>query len=256
MSEEQLIAEIDLLKQEISKLKDDVEKTEKDRKRSFWISLISTIVLPLAIAASGYWFSQAIKTQELNQAHQHDALDSLNNQDQLQVSLKNQRLETYKFVSPFLDAILNGDAKKRLLATKVITSVMPDEGPQLLNALIAADPDNSKQYQQQLDDKQLDLIKNLFSDNALTRTSSANDIMVNWYKTPSMAYKLTLYASSHMDNANGIYNSVAVLQNMHGSVLKVQKDSIQSFLQKVIQLKNMPKTTSNAAALNSALSKL
>lgn len=260
MNDEQLKIEIDNLKAEIDKLKNTNKETGNEKKKDFWIKLVSSIVLPLTIALSGYWFSQAIKTRELSfnakQSHDRDSTESVRYQEQLQVSLKNQRLETFKFIAPLLDIMTSADPKRRSYATAIITSIMPDEGPQLLNIAINSDPENTKKYQETLNNKQSVLISNLFSENVSIRTGSANEIMVSWYKITSVVPALISYASRHMDNANGIFNTVIVLQNMHGSVLKVNKEGIRQFLKSVMELKKMEKTVSNASALNNALDKI
>lgn len=254
MNEKELTAEIENLKNELTKLK---ETANKDTKSEFWIKLISSILLPLAITVSGYWFSQVIKDQEIKQSQVHDRLDSLEHEQQMSISLQNQRLENFKFITPYLEIIANAqDPKKRVLATKLILAIMPNEGSQLLSTAISNDPNNSKEYQATVDSTQQTLVANLFSDNPSIRINSANDIMVSWYKTASIVPILISYAKGHTDNKNGLYNSVVVLQNMHGSVLKSNKDAIKDFLKSIIQLPNMGKTSANATALNTALDKM
>ncbi|QEM08738.1 hypothetical protein [Mucilaginibacter rubeus] len=254
MTTEQLTTEIDDLKKELAKLK---ETTDEDKKKDFWLKFFSSIFLPLAITASGYWFSQAIKKQDMEQSRDHDAVANQQYQQQMQLSIQNQRLETYKFVTPLLDIMVNNpDPQKRVYAAKVITEVLPNDAPELLKTAITSDPANTKKYQTALDSTQGKLVAGLFSENASTRTNSANDIMVNWYKTASIVPQLVDYALQNMNNANGIFNTVVVLQNMHGSVLKVNKAKIQDFLQKVMKLDNMHNTVTNAKDLYKALNTL
>ncbi len=253
MTDDELSKQIGNLQQQLDKLKKD---TDEARKKNFWISLLSSVILPVAITASGYLFSQAIKSQELKQANDRDSTENIHYQEQVQLSLQTQRLEKFKFITPYLDMMTGPDVKRRSMATLIITTILPDEGPQLLNVAIKSDPANTQKYQQALDNTQATLIANLFSDNASVRISSANDIMVSWYKTPGIVPPIIDYASKNMGNANGIYNTIIVLQNMHGSVLKLNKDVIRQFLSDVLKLKNMQKTLKNAAALNAGLDKL
>jgi hypothetical protein len=97
------------------------------------------------------------------------------------------------------------------------------------------------------------LVAGIFSADPSVRTSSANEIMVNWYKTSGIVDALLAYASAHMDNANGIFNTVVVLQNMNGRVLKIKQQDILTFLKQVISMKNMDKTKQNARALSAAV---
>jgi hypothetical protein len=256
IDEKQLAAEIAGLRADLEKLKNADQKPTTEKNKDFWIKLISSVLLPLAIALSGYWFTQAIKSQELRstaqEARLHDSLDNAHFQENLKLSLQTQRLENYKFITPMLEILAGSDPKRKTYATGVVLAIMPEEGPQLLNM----DPASSAKYQATLTDRKDLLVVNLFSEDASIRTTSANDIMVNWYKTFDIADSLINYAGAHMDNANGIYNTIIVLQNMSGQVLKVKKQPIQAFLQKVMGMKNRGKTVLNATALNAALEKL
>jgi hypothetical protein len=257
MNETELTVEINTLKKEIANLKNDAES---DKKKDFWIKLVSSILLPLAIAASGYWFSMAIKTQELKftakQTQERDSVANAQYQQQLQLSLKTQRLESYKLITPLLDIMTGPDDKRKALATNLIMHIIPDEGPQILNIAISADPANKKVYQAKLDDQQANLIAGLFASNSTDRISAANEIMVGWYKNADMIQGMVDYASQHMDNSNGIYNTVIVLGNMHGRVLTIKKNAVQSFLEKVMAMKGMSKTVSLASDLHAEMSKL
>jgi len=260
MDEKQLTAEVEALKEAIGKLERTGSNKDPQKKREFLVNLVSSILLPLTIALSGYWFSQAIKTQELKanarEARARDSLENIHYQEQLKLSLQSQRLENYKFITPLLEILLSPDPKRRTYATSVILEIMPEEGPQLLNIAKSSDPANSAEYEKTLVSKQAILVANLFADDASVRTSSANDIMVNWYKTSDIVQVLLDYANAHLENANGIFNTVVVLQNMSGRVLKVNKPKIQQFLQTVMRMKNMDKTITNATALNNAIGKL
>jgi hypothetical protein len=260
MNEEQYKLEIDRLNAELEKLRNLNQDSAVEKKKDYWIKLISSVLLPLTIALSGYWFSQAIKTKELQynakEAHEHDSLENVHNQQQLKLSVQSQRLETYKIITPLLETLAGADAQRRSYATNVILEIMPEEGPLILNIGKNSDPANAKAYQKKLDSKQDVLVAGIFSADPSFRTSSANEIMVNWYKTSGIVDALLTYASTHMDNANGIFNTVVVLQNMNGRVLKIKQQDIQTFLKQVIGMKNMDKTKQNARALSVAITQL
>jgi hypothetical protein len=260
MNEEQINLAIAGLNEDVRQLKMKTEKPAEDKRKDFWISLVSSILVPVAITASGYWFSQAIKTQELNltqrEAKARDSLDNMHYQEQLKLSLQSQRLENYKFITPLLDILTSSDPKRRVFATSVILQIMPDEGPQLLNIAKATDPGNSSAYQATLDNRRQILIANLFSSDGTVRTANANELMVSWYKSPDIVKPLIDYAKAHKNNANGIFNTVIVLQNMSGQVLKIKKEDILPFLDEVIAMKDMVKTIINATALKNSLNNM
>ena len=242
--------EIEELKSSIeaiqSKLDDLSKKSEKKAKGDFWINLISAIILPATIAISGYWFTEVLKKNELQQiADQQSA--------QLKVSVANERLETFKFVMPLIDVMSTGDPKKQAYVRHVISVLMPDDATQLLQIEIASKGGNSQGLQKSLDSAQFTLVKNLFSSNAQIRTSNANEIMVNWYKIDAIIPAVINYATQHLDNGNGVYNSIIVLNNMNGRLLKVHQKDVQDFVNRVMSLPNMPKTVAIAADFNQEL---
>jgi len=221
------------------KLEELNKKSDRKAKTDFWVNLISAIILPAAIAASGYWFSEALKQKELQQSAEQDRA-------QLTVSLTNQRLETFKFVMPLIDMMSTGDPKKQAYVQHVINVLMPDEAPEIFKLVISSKGKNTQDLKNSIDSAQVQLVQNLFSPNAQTRTANANEIMVNWYKIDTIIPVIINYASNHLDNGNGVYNSIVVLNNMHGRVLKVHQKAIVDFVNKVANLKNMPKTVEAA----------
>jgi hypothetical protein len=219
MEIQDLKSSIDAIQLQLGEL---AKKSEKKAKGDFWINLISAIILPAAIAISGYWFSEALKKSELQQSAEQQSA-------QLKVSLANQRLETFKFITPLIDLMSTGDPKKQAYVRHLINVLMPDDAPQLLQIAIASKDGNSQNLQKSLDSAQVTLVKNLFSPNAQVRTST----IIN-------------YATQHLDNGNGVYNSIVVLNNMHGRALKVHQKDVQDFANTVMGLKNMPKTVAAA----------
>jgi hypothetical protein len=236
MEIQDLKSSIDAIQLQLGEL---AKKLEKKAKGDFWISLISAIILPATIAISGYWFSEALKKRELQQSAEQQSA-------QLKVSLANQRLETFKFITPLIDLMSTGDPKKQAYVRHLINVLMPDDAPQLLQIAIASKDGNSQNLQKSLDSAQATLVENLFSQNAQVRTSNANEIMVNWYKIDSIIPTIINYATQHLDNGNGVYNSIVVLNNMHGRALKVHQKDVQDFVNIVMGLKNMPKTVAAA----------
>lgn len=257
MEQTELIIEFNRLKDEVAALK---AVSDSEKKKDFRIKLSSSILLPLVIAFSGYLFSEAIKTQELTftkkQTKDHDSLTNSQYQQQLQLSIKTERLELFKIVAPLLDLMTGSDEKRKAYAANMIMHLIPDEGPQILNIAITADPANKKVYEANLNDQQANLISGLFAFNNSERITAANDIMVAWYKNADMIQGIVDYANNHLDNVNGIYNTVLVLGNMHGRVLKIKKSLIQPFLEKIIAMKGQGKTVSLATDLHNALLKM
>lgn len=229
-----------------SKLDDLSKKSEKKDRRDFWINLISAIILPVVIAFSGYWFSEALKENELQQAADQQSA-------QLKVSLANQRLETFKFVMPLIDVLSTGNPKQQAYARHVINLLVPDDAPQLLQIAITSATGSTKGLQNKLDSAQINLVANIFSPVAKIRTTNANEIMVSWYKIDTIIPILIDYASKHLDNGDGVYNSIVVLNNMHGRTLTVHKKQVQDFVNTVMALPNMPKTVAAATEFNQEL---
>jgi len=253
MEAEELKKSIDAVNLRLDEL---AKQSEKKSNRDFWINLISSIVLPAAIAISGYWFSDALKTRDLQQESAQEKIQADQERLQLNATLANQRLETFKFVTPLIDVMSSGDSKKQAYMRHVITVLMPDEAPQIFKIVIDSKQGNTTELQKSVDSAQVVLVKNLFSQNAQIRTSNANQIMVNWYTVDTIIPVIINYAMQHLDNGNGIYNSIVVLNNMHGRTLKIHQQEVQNFVNKVMSLPNMPKTVAVASEFNQELKEL
>jgi hypothetical protein len=122
MNEEQYKLEIGRPNTELEKLRNLNQDSAVEKKKDYWIKLISSVLLPLTI-----------KTKELQynakEARDHDSLENVHNQQQLKLSVQSQRLETYKIITPLLETLAGADAQRRSYATNVILEIMPEEGP-------------------------------------------------------------------------------------------------------------------------------
>lgn len=77
------------------------------------------------------------------------------------------------------------------------------------------------------------LISDLFSDQAATRLRAYNSIMADYSADAELIPELLSYASDHIDNANGIYNTLVVLSHLNKAQLEPHIGDIEMFARKV-----------------------
>jgi hypothetical protein len=90
-------------------------------------------------------------------------------------------------------------------------------------------------------------IENLFSDQAPVRLAAYNVLTQPKFRNdPKTVEALLSFASQHMDNEDGIYNTVVTLKDLSRSVTQPRKDEINRFCDKAEKLGERTKKQSDA----------
>lgn len=219
---------------------DELEKELKElkaKKKDRWdkMSAIGSILIPISVAVVGAIFSWQMKTAEIETGRQSKDAElvlSQRTQDaEAQARLTEQRIRTAEMVSHFFQQLLSKDEKESELAKEALLIGAPEDSPKLLRRLAELQPGApvSKNVETLLDNRRDTLISRLFSESAELRLDAYNQLLSSWADDETMIPALISFARQHLDNENGIYNTLVLLSHMNRDVIKRRKDEILAF---------------------------
>ncbi|MGV3571423.1 MAG: patatin-like phospholipase family protein [Ramlibacter sp.] len=76
------------------------------------------------------------------------------------------------------------------------------------------------------------LVQKLFANTSAERRAAYDELIARHAKNPAIVPQLISYAESHMDNGNGIYNTLVVLSHLDHRALKSDLGAIRAFAEK------------------------
>lgn len=114
-----LIERIDTLEKEITDL--------KNKKKDGWdkVQILSALLVPVAIAFAGYWFSRSTKEAEI------------------EIANTNAKVAQAKLVHSFTETLTSTDSVKRKIAIEAVSLALRDDGSRLVETIKRFDPDAS-----------------------------------------------------------------------------------------------------------------
>ena len=114
----------------------------------------------------------------------------------------------------------------------VVFGRMIEQGPTLVQTIAQSDEDKTVQAaaRTSLETRVNTLIRQLFSADAGERISAAQDLVQGWRNDPAVVLELTTFATQNKGNANGVYNSVVVLNEFTSRALQAQKAEVLKFV--------------------------
>jgi len=91
------------------------------------------------------------------------------------------------------------------------------------------------------------LIRALFADNARVRIAAAQNLIEGWGNETSAVRALVDFATQNMDNSNGVYNTVVVLNEFSRATLEAHRQTVLEFLEAAKEIG--PKTAARVETL-------
>lgn len=101
--------------------------------------------------------------------------------------------------------------------------------------------------------KRQEYVEFLFNSTETVRKQSQNALLRNWVKDPSLAGELAEYGLKHLDNDNGIWQSLYLLEQLDDKALKPHKEIIIQYLDKLKDKEYGAKTQKQMANIRSKL---
>jgi hypothetical protein len=203
--------------------------TEPTRRKDPWdkFQIVAALLIPAAIAFAGFQFSRATSAAQIESAGRLAELSR-------SIQIIDARVKQATLVSAFMEPLLSADPLRKRLAIRAVLIALPDDGPALVSEISDSDPNPAvKQFAAtQLSDRRQQLIAGLFADDASLRTSAAGDLVRGWRSDHEVVRLLVNFAEQHMDNANGVYNTIVVLSELDPAGVAAQRNVVLPFLKK------------------------
>ncbi len=216
----------------------DIEKKLEQKKKSVWEILLGlgAVLIPATIALVGYLIAYRIE------------------QGQLGVEETKVGVDQSELIRKFMPSLISDDKDERELAVFAVIYAVPVFERFFAKGDTGSDIERSVGYALDLvrNDVRLNqLIEDLYAPASGTRITSAEEIIQVWRSDTTLVPQLLNYAEEHMDNENGIYNTVVILNSVDTTLLSREKDSVKSFLDKAQKVG--PKTRSQIDRVRSRL---
>lgn len=186
-------------------------------------SLLSGIAVPLVV------FVAAHKADELQKLSDTSARERELTQADMSV-----RVAQANIIPPLIDGLLSTDPKRRKLAISAILIALPADGPRLVRELgeQTEDEDVRSYAANALDNRKEQLVTDLYASDKDRRKSAAQALASGYRNDPKLPEQIIERADANKDNADGVYNSVAVLNALSKNALASQRGKVESFLGK------------------------
>jgi hypothetical protein len=210
----------------IAALEEEVAQL-KEKKRDGWdkFATITSALIPLTIAAVGWWYSDSMKRTETEVAEIRAAADS--------------RIKQAEVIAKFFDPLTDDtNVKRQNFAIDSVMVAAPDYGPILVKAVerakvTTAQPGEASHERTALDKKRDALVPQLFSNDAKQRLRAYEQLMETWDDDAGLIPVLIEHALANKSNDNGIYNSLVLLGHMERETIQKHKADILEFVAKV-----------------------
>jgi hypothetical protein len=196
-------------------------------KKDIWdrLTALATILVPAAIALAGHFIAQGLKQAEISSEERRAEQSHL-------IAEANTKIAQASLINTMMKSLTSTNAQERKLAVDAVLIALPEQGPTLVRTIAQSDEDKTVQAaaRQSLETRVTALIRQLFSTDARERISAAQDLIQGWRNDSSVVRELITFATQNKDNANGVYNSVAVLNEFSPRALQAQRAEVLKFV--------------------------
>lgn len=232
-------------------------KKPEYRKITTWTGLVAIAVAVTGIVAQGvlYQIKSANAERNLNEANEKvnatNRKAALLNQTLDSLATEVASLEAAKIAAlKELERISDKISQNQTAGNMNITAIKEDINAAAINLRASTKPGQ----QERVSRKPLNIaIEELFSPKAGTRGTAYNIIMTYYGNSPELIPSLLSYGNQHLDNENGIYNTLVVLGHLYYDRKSADLAAIRDFAEKA---KNIgPKTADRAQKILERLPK-
>lgn len=200
-----------------------LEKKVKDADRKdIWdmLSVLGSLLIPVAIFFAGQQYASAMKAAELASAESRDASN-------LEVARAGSRVSQANLLLSAIERLAGEDGPGKRVAISAILLAMPEEGPSIVRDLSRTDPSQQvRQYAvDSLAQRKLALIAQLYASSGAERIEAYNVLRQSWGSDASLPPLLAQRARQAFGDRNfpgrndGIYNTLVLLSHLNSSAL-------------------------------------
>ncbi len=217
-------------------------------KKDAWdrLTALATILIPAAIALAGHFIAQGLKQAEISSEEKRAEQSRV-------IAEANTKIAQANFINTMMKSLTSANPQERKLAVEAVLIALPEQGPVLVRTIAQSDEDKTVQAtaRSSLEQRVSALLRDLFAEDARVRIGAAQDLIQVWRNDPNVVLALVEFATQNKDNANGVYNTVVVLNEFSLRVLQTHKQEVLKFLE--VAKKTGTKTEAKATALGQRL---
>ncbi len=189
------------------------------------LQIVGSALIPVAIAAGGWFYSEASSRAQIENARQQHERDA-------EIAASEARVRQAGLLKDFLDALTGPDVAKQRVAIQAVLLALPQDGPKLVRELSQSSADSGvAQYaRESLQDRRDVLIRQLFAPTSEERRAASAVLVEGWRDNPVMLGRLLAYARQHAGDANGLFNTLGVLTQVSAASLVARRPDVEAFL--------------------------
>jgi len=223
------------MEERVRQLEADVAELKRKR-RDVWdvVQIIGTLLLPVAIAFAGYYYSLSMKAAEIASADRHATADQ-------EVARINSRVGQAGLVLQYLPELFNSDPKRRDIAARTIQKALPDFGSSILYSLSEsplAEGDVKQVVITALDQRRAALVESLFAPSGGQRNDAYQELTSHeapWRKDPKLINDLLNVARKHMDDPTGLRNVAVTFRDVSRDITQPRRGDIVTLADEILQ---------------------
>ncbi|PYP79951.1 MAG: hypothetical protein DMD35_06440 [Gemmatimonadetes bacterium] len=232
-----------MIDSDLKTLEERIEALER-RKRPSWVDkrdileVFAKALLPIAIALAGHLFGRALSRAQVEAAErlrQRDVASAreLKERD-IAVSMQHSRAQQASVVNTFMQALLSENQRHRQLAIKAALIALPQDGPNLVDAIRATDAGSpiAQFAADALTQRRDDLIHGLFADSASVQVAAANGLVEGWRTRADIVPVLLDSATRRADDPHAVYNTLGVLDALDPDVIRADAGAVRAFAER------------------------
>lgn len=218
----ELSERIEDLEQEIAKL--------KGKKKDFWdiLSAVGALLIPLAIAFTGYIYSNAAMDAQIKSEEARAA-------SSLELAKAGSRVSQANFIIEALEALSGEDELRKRFAIQALLLALPEKGQELLEqvAITSQNRENKDLATSALTQQ---LAENLFSTSPATRKAAEESLVTTWSANQQAIDAILAQTESGLSNpeapsaSDGVDSSVRVIQRLDPTLLRRNEARVNEVL--------------------------
>jgi len=203
-----------------------LDMTDNRQQKDIWdrLTALATILVPAAIALAGHFIAQGLKQAELSSEERRAQQSSA-------IAEANMKIAQAGLINTMMKSLTSQNPQERKLAVEAVLIALPEQGPILVRTIAQSDEDKTVQIaaKSSLEQRFTTLIRQLFADDARSRIDAASELIQGWRNEPNAVNVLIEFANQNIDNANGIYNTIVVLNEFSKIALDPHKEKLLKF---------------------------
>jgi hypothetical protein len=197
----------------------------KKRSKDIWdiLQTLGPLLITVTIAVVGWRYSDEMSNAQIANSRQMQERD-------IAVARTEARVKQASLVASFLEALTGTNEPRKKLAIRAVLIALPEDGPNLVRDLSSVDSTVETFAVNALEARRDDLINRLFGSQSQDRIRASEDLVRGWGARSAMIPALLGKGRQHLNEGNGVFNTVGVLSQMDPGALRERRSDVEAFL--------------------------